>query len=131
MHREHFINNLKGRMYYKETPIFDFEIKNRELVSYTDLSNQRFWPCEPKMNGMSYAALNNFFRRRVVQDYAMWVDEYVHAMGLSEYNFEELVKRNNGNNMIDFFWIKFEGIGAKCWADVWKQEYPIYTEGTI
>lgn len=34
MHREYFIKNLEGIMYFKDIPLFEFQIVNRELVSY-------------------------------------------------------------------------------------------------
>lgn len=111
--------------------MFEFEIKNRELVSYRDLSNQKWWPLEPKVYGMSYRSLNEFFQRRVVQDYAMWLHDYLEGMGLPGYDFEELVKRNNGSNHLDEYWIKFDSIGAQCYDDIWTQKYPIYSTGTI
>lgn len=75
--------------------------------------------------------MNDFFRRRVVQDYAMFIHEYLSGMGLDCYDFEELVKRNNGSNHLDSYWVKFDGIGASCYNDIWEQSYPIYKEGTI
>lgn len=126
MSKEYFINNLKGTMYCQDLALFEFEIKDRELVSYQDLSRQKWWPMEAKVYGMSYRSLNDFFRRRVVQDYAMWLQDYLKGMGLSGYDFEELVKRNNGSNHLDEYWVKFDRIGAKCYNDIWTQKYPIY-----
>ncbi len=131
MSKEHFIKNLKGTMYHQNLALFEFEIKDRQLISCHDLSNQKWWPMEPKEFGMSYRSLNDFFRRRVVQDYAMWLSDYLEGMGLSCYNFEELVKRNNGSNHLDEYWIRFDGIGAQCYDEIWTQKYPIYLTGTI
>lgn len=131
MQREHFIRNLKGTMYYQDTPIVEFEIKNRELVQFEDLSNGKYWFAELGLWGETYVAFNEFFKRRVVQDYAMYLREYLDACGLESYDFEEIVKRNNGSNHLDMFWVKFENIGAKCFNDIWQQEYPIYKEGTV
>jgi len=127
MHREYFIKNLEGIMYFKDIPLFEFQIRNRELISYRDLSNHEFWPCEPRMNGMSYVSLNNFFQRRVVPDYAQDIGEYLDAIGLPYYDFEELVRRNNGGNHLDFFWVRFPDMGAQCWNDILTQNYPIYS----
>lgn len=114
-------------MYFQDVPLFEFRIVNRELISYKDLSHQEYWPCEPRMNGMSYISINNFFQRRVVPDYAQDIKEYLEAIGLRYYDFEELIKRNNGGNHLDFFWVKFPDKGARCWNDILTQKYPIDT----
>lgn len=131
MRREHFIKNMNGVLFYKDIPLFSFEIKDRQLISFQDLSNGEMWPYELRDIGVSYVAINNFFRRRVVADYAMWLREYLDALYLDHYDFEEIVKRMNGNNNVDFYWVKFDGIGAKQFSDIISQEYPIYKEGTI
>lgn len=126
MEREYFIQNMEGTLYWKDTPLFDFHIRNRELVSYRDLSNGQMWPAEPKTYGMSYRSINDFFRRRVVEDHAMFLMDYLDAMGLDHYDYEEMIKRNNGSNHLDNFWVKFEGLGAKNFDDICNQHYPIY-----
>lgn len=126
MEREYFIKNLEGVMYYQDTPLFEFKIENRELVHYKDISRLKYYPCEPRMNGVSYTSINNFFRRRVVPDYAQDIRDYLTAIGLDTYDFEELIKRNNGYNHLDFFWVKFKNIGAQSWHDICTQTYPIY-----
>ncbi|MBR3517536.1 MAG: hypothetical protein IKO10_14620 [Lachnospiraceae bacterium] len=35
------INNLKGILYYLDTPLLDFEVKNRELIKAVDLNEGR------------------------------------------------------------------------------------------
>ncbi len=35
------INNLKGILYYLDTPLLDFEVKNRELSKAVDLNEGR------------------------------------------------------------------------------------------
>ena len=125
MSREYFIRNLEGTLYYKDLPLFEFKIKNRELVYSKDLSNQKMWPVEPKVYGLSYRTINDFFRRRVVQDNAMMLKEYLDDMGLPYYDFEELIKKNNGSSH-DFFWLKFNGLGAKNFSEICTQSYPIY-----
>lgn len=34
-------------------------------------------------------------------------------------------------NMVDLWWVKFDGIGAKNWKEVQTQKYPIYSEGVL
>ena len=53
--------------------------------------------------------------------------EYVKGMGLERYDFKELIKRNNGWNHIDLYWLKMNGIGASSWEEVQTQDYPIYS----
>lgn len=125
MEREYFIWNLEGTLYYKDMPLFEFKIKNRELVYWKDLSNKEMWPLEPKVYDMSYRTLNDFFRRRVVQDNAMLLKEYLEDMGLDYYDFEELIKKNNGSTH-DFYWVKFKDMGAKNFDEICNQHYPIY-----
>ena len=38
------INNLKGVLYYLDTPLLDFEIKDRELIKADDLSGHQLYP---------------------------------------------------------------------------------------
>lgn len=126
MEREYFIRNMEGTLYWRDMPLFEFVIRNRELVSYKDLSDGKMWPAEPKTFGMSYRSINEFFRRRVIDDHAMWLTDYLEALGLDHYDFEEIVKRNNGNNHLDDFWVKFDDLGAKTFKDIYEQQYPIY-----
>ena len=53
--------------------------------------------------------------------------EYVKGMGLERYDFKELIKRNNGWNHVDLYWLKMNGIGASSWEEVQTQNYPIYS----
>ena len=121
MSREYFIKNMKGILHYQNMPLLDFEIKNRELVKGVDLSGQRYWPPEIKVWGLSYVHLNDFFSRRVVPDNQMLLHD----------NFEEMIKRRNGANGVDDYWVKFDGIGASTFEEIGTQKYPIYTQGTI
>lgn len=83
------------------------------------------------MWGLSYVHLNDFFSRRVIPDNQMLLHDYLQAMKLESYNFEEMIKRRNGTNGIDDYWVKFEGIGAGTFEEIGTQKYPIYTESTI
>lgn len=60
MEREYYIKNMEGTLYWRDTLLFAFAIRNRELVSYRDLSGGNM-PAEPKTFGMSYRSLNDFF----------------------------------------------------------------------
>ena len=131
MSREYFIKNMKGILHYQNMPLLDFEIKNRELVKGVDLSGQRYWPPEIKVWGLSYVHLNDFFSRRVVPDNQMLLHDYLQAMNLESYNFEEMIKRRNGANGVDDYWVKFDGVGAKTFEEIRTQKYPIYTQGRI
>lgn len=55
------INNLKGILYYIDTPLLDFEIKNRELVRAEDLSGKKLYPFELSRLGVNYGSINVFF----------------------------------------------------------------------
>ena len=125
MSREYYLRNLEGTLYYKDIALFEFRIVNRELIYWKDLSNKELWPPEPKVYGMSYGSLNEFFNRRVVQDNAMLLSQYLKQMGLQYYDFEELVKKNNGSTH-DFYWVKFKDFGARNFSEICTQNYPVY-----
>ena len=125
MEYKYYINNIKGILYHKDTPLIDFEIKNTHLVYAKDLSNGELYPFEFEMFGLNYAAFNSFFNERVVRNHTQYLRDYLDGMGLRHYDMEELVKRMNGWNGVGYFWVKFDNIGAKCWNDIISQKYPI------
>lgn len=45
---------------------------------------------------------------------------------VKHYDFEEIVKLNNGWNHLDYYWVKFDELDATCWKDILTQKYPIY-----
>ena len=51
------INNLKGVLYFLDTPILDFEIKDRELIKADDLSGHQLYPYELAMLGIPSIAM--------------------------------------------------------------------------
>lgn len=82
---------LQGRSFK-----FFESLSNKNVMSTNDSTFIRksaveklYRPCEPRVNGMSYVSLNSFFRRRVVPDYAQDIREYLDAIGLAHYDFEE------------------------------------------
>lgn len=112
----------------KDISLFTFEIRNRDLVNSNQLCEKKDLPWEFFELGVnSIKAFNMFFRERVVQYGAQDIDKYVHTLGLEFYDFEEMVKRNNGWNHTGFYWVKFENMGAKCFKELYEQEYPIYS----
>lgn len=46
--------------------------------------------------------------------------EYLHNIGMNKLYFDEYIKKNNGNNNLDNYWVKFEDFGAKCFIDFMK-----------
>ena len=126
MEREFFIRNLEGTLYYTDTPVFEFIIKDCKIIHFKDLSGRKFYPPEIYTWGVETINFTEFFRRRVVPYYAMDSFEYVKGMGLERYDFEELIKRNNGWNHVDLYWLKMNGIGANSWEEIQTQDYPIY-----
>ena len=121
----HYIKNIEGTLCSKDTELCEFCIKDYELVYFKDLSNKKLYPWELAVLGISYGSFNDFFNRRVVKDGAMFIKEYLEEMGLDHYDFEELVKRNNGANH-SFLWVKFKDIGAQSWEELQHTRFPIY-----
>ena len=54
-----------------------------------------------------------------------YLTEHLKAIGMEEFNFDDYIKKNNGNNHLDNYWIKFKTFGAKCFAEICSQEYPV------
>lgn len=46
--------------------------------------------------------------------------EHLHNIGMNKFNFDEYIKKNNGNNNMDNYWVKFEDFGAKRFSDFMK-----------
>lgn len=46
--------------------------------------------------------------------------EHLHNIGMNKFDFDEYIKKNNGNNNLDNYWVKFEDFGAKCFSDFMK-----------
>ena len=70
------INNLKGVLHYLNTPLLDFEIKNRELVKAIDLNNGKLLPWELAEFGVTYGNINAFFQRRTMREGCMFYQEH-------------------------------------------------------
>ena len=119
------INNLKGIIYYLDTPILDFEIKDRELVKAINLSDSRFFPPELYFYGITYGNINEFFNRRTMKEGCMFYHEHLKALGMDKFDFDRYITMKNGNNQLDNYWVKFDGIGAKSCYDICNQNYPI------
>ena len=85
MYKKHYLNSIKGTLYQADTSRFDIEIRDRVVSKGEILLNEmrpwEFWVDK----GVTYAAVNDFFNRRVVQDYVMGVREYLNAYGLGGY----------------------------------------------
>lgn len=112
------INNLKGILYFLDTPLMDFEIKNRELIKATDLNNGKLYPWELAKLGTSYGSFVKFFQRRTMREGCMFYQEHLRALGMDKMDFDLYIKKNNGNNHLDNYWVKFEDFGAKKFAEL-------------
>ena len=115
------INNLKGILHYLDTPLLDFEIKDRELIKAVELSNGAYYPWELAELGVSYGSINEFFERRTMKENCMFYREHLVSIGMDVFDFDLYIKKNNGNNHLDNFWVKFDDFGAKCFEDICNQ----------
>ena len=112
------INNLKGILYYLDMPLLDFEIRNRELVRAVDLNEGKLFPPELAIWGISYGNINAFFQRRTMNEGCMFYREHLRAIGMERFDFDEYIRKNNGNNNVDNYWIRFPDFGAKRFGDL-------------
>ena len=112
------INNLKGILYYLDTPLLDFEIKERELIKAVNLSGSKLFPPELAVWGVTYGNLNAFFERRTMKEGCMFYREHLKAVGMDRFDFDEYIHKNNGNNNVDNYWVRFSHHGAKCFKDI-------------
>ena len=119
------LTNIKGILYYLDTPLLDFEVKNRELIKAEDLSNKRFYPEELAVWGVNYGNLNAFFNRRTMKEGCMYYREHLRACGMESMDFDRYIMMKNGNNQLDNYWVRFEGFGAKSFAEICDQDYPV------
>ena len=113
-----WISNLKGTLYYLETPLLEFEVKNRRLVKAVNLSGGRMFPPELALYGISYGNLNEFFERRTMKEGCMFYREHLRAIGMEQFDFDEYIRKNNGNNHLDNYWVCFEDTGAKSFEEL-------------
>ena len=111
------INNLKGVLYYLNTPLLDFEIKDRKLIKGVDLNGGKLFPYELSVYGISYGNINDFFKRRTMRENCMFYREHLQAIGMEKFDFDEYIRKNNGNNNLDNYWVKFEDFGAERFED--------------
>ncbi len=111
------INNLKGVLYYLDTALLDFEIKDRKLTKAIDLNNGKLFPPELALYGVTYGNLNEFFERRTMKEGCMFYREHLRAIGMDKFDFDKYIMLKNGNNNLDNYWVKFETFGAKSFQD--------------
>ena len=112
------INNLQGILYYLDTPLLDFEVKDRNLIKAVDLNGGNLYPMELAVWGISYGNLNAFFERRTMKEGCMFYQEHLKAIGMERFDFDTYIRKNNGNNNLDNYWVKFPDFGAKCFRDI-------------
>ncbi len=112
------INNLQGILYYLDTPLLDFEVKDRNLIKAVDLNGGNLYPMELAVWGISYGNLNAFFERRTMKEGCMFYREHLKAIGMERFDFDTYIRKNNGNNNLDNYWVKFPDFGAKCFRDI-------------
>ena len=112
------INNLAGILYYLDTPLLDFEVKNRHLIKAVDLNEGNLFPPELALYGVTYVNLNEFFERRTMKEGCMCYREHLRNIGMERFDFDEYICLNNGNNNLDNYWVRFADFGAKCFADI-------------
>ena len=117
------INNLKGILYYLDIPLLDFEVKNRELIKAVDLNKGKLFPPELAVWGISYGNLNAFFVRRTMKEGCMFYREHLKAIGMERFDFDIYIRKNNGNNNLDNYWVKFPDFGAGCFKDIAEHNY--------
>ncbi len=115
------IQNLKGVLYYLDTPLLDFEIADRQLKKAVNLSQSKFFPPELALYGINYGNINEFFERRTMKEGCMFYREHLRAIGMDKFNFDEYIRHNNGNNNLDNYWVKFEDFGAKSFSELINQ----------
>lgn len=124
MSYQYYLHDLAGTLYVEDTPLVKFEVKDRKLVYAEYISKERL-PHDIYHYGLTYHAFNEFFRHRVVLDGSEDIREYLDAMGLVHYDFNELVIKMNGWNALDLYWVKFDDLGASSWKEIRSQRYPI------
>lgn len=112
------IRNLAGVLYYLDTPLLDFEIKDRKLLKAVDLNEGKLFPPELALYGVDYGNINLFFQRRTMKESCMYYREHLRNIGMDKFDFDEYIKKNNGNNNLDNYWVKFDGFGVKRFADL-------------
>jgi len=115
-----WIQNLKGILYYLDTPLLDFEIRDRRLIKAENLSGGDYFPWELAVYGISYGNLNAFFERRTMKEGSMLYMRHIKNIGMERFDFDTYIKKNNGNNMLDNYWVKFEDFGAGSFSDFYS-----------
>lgn len=98
---QYFIRDLEGTLYYSDTPVIEFVIKDRELIYNKELSHGIYYPAEFDFMGINYASINTFFAERVVRYGAQEIEDYLDFLELDQYDFEKIVKKMNGWNALD------------------------------
>ena len=113
-----WIKNLSGILYYLDTPLLDFEIKERKLVKAVDLNEGKLFPPELALYGITYGNINEFFERRTMKEGCMFYREHLKNIGMPKFDFDQYIRHNNGNNNLDNYWVKFPDFGARCFRNI-------------
>ena len=48
----------------------------------------------------------------------MYYQEHLRNIGLEKFDFDRYIMKNNGNNNLDNYWVRFEDHGAGKFADL-------------
>ena len=61
----------------------------------------------------------------------MMIKEFLEAYRLDYYDPEEIVKRNNCNNRIDFYWVKYQNFGPQTYEEMRSLTEPPWAVGVL
>lgn len=127
---KHNVINLKGTFMFKDTAFAEFCIEKACLKYFKETdrdSNWRMYPAEwviglrADIGGrgeIGYLELNEYFKNHVVEDGAQDLHKYLRSLKLDHYDLDEIIKRNNGANWVNDYWIKFKGVGCQTYAEL-------------
>ena len=48
----------------------------------------------------------------------MYYREHLKKIGMDKFDFDEYIKKNNGNNNLDNYWVRFEDFGARNFSQI-------------
>ena len=75
-------------------------------------------PFELAMLGVSYGSFVRFFQRRIIREGCILYREHLRALGMDKMDFDLYIRKNNGNNHLDNYWVKFDDGGAQSFAEL-------------
>ena len=119
----HHVKNLRGTIMHKNIPLVEFDIQNYREIYIRELNRKANYDLYPMEfwwdDAVTYGDIGDYVKHHVVEDGAQDVMGYLHDIGLTHYDLDEIVRRQNCYGA-SLNWIRFD-TGIQTYEELIEQ----------